>query len=86
MNNLYLRHRFIITALTLSVIIGFAAYFCARYNHPGAFVLLLIIIIVGLVSRIPRKKFAGYVCESCGAEYNSCSHATLEDYTLVKKP
>jgi hypothetical protein len=54
-------------------------------------VLILLIIIAAEVYAIAsklvhsEKKFAGYVCEQCGAEYNHCNHKHLEDYTLVKK-
>ena len=78
----------IIISAFLGCLVGVGGTYWALAGSPTnlvEFVMLIILCIAGVYLITKKNKFAGYVCETCGAEYNQCEHKTLEEYTLVKK-
>ena len=78
----------IIISAFLGCLVGVGGTYWALAGSPTnlvEFVMLIILCIAGVYLITKKNNFAGYVCETCGAEYNQCEHKTLEEYTLVKK-
>ena len=78
----------VISSAILGCLVGVGGTYLALVGSPTnlvEFVMLIVLCIAGVYLITKKNKFAGYVCETCGAEYNQCEHKTLEDYTLVKK-